>query len=166
MSKTLSLFGDEYSDATFSSCRKYRYDLIRTWDPNKKTVSFVCLNPSTADERENDPTVRRCITYAKDWGFGTFHMLNLFAFRATERKDMKAYPEPIGSENDKYILNIANESSLIICAWGADGNHLSRDKEVVRILHKFDLKCLAVTKDGHPGHPLYLKKDLVPIPYG
>ena len=90
------------TDAKFSACRKYRYALWRTWDESKPNVMIIGLNPSTADENENDPTITRCINFAKSWGYGGVCVTNLFAYCATVPSDMKASNDPIGSENDSW----------------------------------------------------------------
>lgn len=152
--------GTMASSATFSPCEQYRYLLSREWDLVKPAVAFIGLNPSTADETADDPTVRRCINYAKGWGFGALRMLNIFAFRATDPKVMKAEHYPVGPSNDLHIESVAREVSMIVCAWGGHGGHRCRDLDVIKLLSGFDLKCLSITKGGRPGHPLYLRKDL------
>ena len=98
----------------FSPCRRYRYTLWRAWDMfNPGYVMFIGLNPSTADEVQDDPTIRRCIGYAKEWGYGAFCMTNIFAFRATDPRVMKAQADPVGPENDKWLTE---------CAKGADSS--------------------------------------------
>lgn len=122
---------------------------------------FIGLNPSTADETEDDPTLRRCINYAKSWGYGGVCMTNLFAYRATEPSDMKNAKDPVGANNDKWLLKIAKDSSIVIAAWGNDGNFLNRSKSVVKKLPK--LHCLKLNKSGEPAHPLYQKANLQPV---
>lgn len=148
----------------FSTCRIYRYTLWREWVGGDGYAMFVGLNPSTADETQDDPTIRRCIAFAKAWGFAGLCMTNLFAFRATDPKDMKAAADPVGPENDAHLLDIAAEARVIVAAWGANGVHKARDIAVRARLPS--LHCLRLTKDGHPGHPLYLPKTLVPVPMG
>ena len=148
----------------FSPCRAYRYTLWREWFGGEGYAMFVGLNPSTADETKDDPTIRRCIAFAKAWGYSGLCMTNLFAFRATDPKDMKATADPVGPENDTHLLALAERACVIVAAWGANGTHKGRDTEVRRLLPP--LYCLALTKDGHPGHPLYLKKTLIPVPMG
>jgi hypothetical protein len=150
-----------FTGATWSPDRKHRYTLWRTWDTKKPYVMFIGLNPSTADEVSDDNTVRRCINYAKDWGYGALCMTNIFAYRATDPKVMKAQEDPVGEENDKSLIECAKDAGVIIAAWGTHGSYLGRNDEVIRLLGK--LYCLKKTKDGHPGHPLYLKKDLKPV---
>jgi hypothetical protein len=131
---------------------------------NHSYTMFVGLNPSTADESKDDPTIRRCVGYAKRWGYGALCMTNLFAYRATHRDVLKAYPSPIGPDNDRWLVEAAIKASVVVAAWGIDGLYLQRDQAVIRLLGK-KLVCLNKTKDGHPGHPLYLKKNLTPIPF-
>jgi len=157
---------DVAAGADFSPCRTWRYRLWRQWG-DAAPVMFLMLNPSTADETTNDPTVAKCQKWARAWGYGGLTVCNLFAFRATDPKDMKAASDPVGPENDAHILNQAVFSDLIVCAWGTDGDHLNRDKHVLAMLeeHGFPLTCLKVTKHGHPHHPLYLPDSTQPIPY-
>lgn len=124
-------------------------------------MMFVGLNPSTADETQDDPTIRRCIAFAKAWGYAGLCMTNLFAFRATDPKDMRAAAEPIGPANDEHLRTLADGAGVIVAAWGANGTHLGRDVAVRKMLPA--LHCLALTKGGHPGHPLYLRKTLTPV---
>jgi len=148
-----------------SPCRTYRYVLWREWDLiNPAYAMFIGLNPSTADEVEDDPTIRRCVDYAKRWGYGALCMTNLFAYRETDRELMKRHPSPVGKDNDRWLVETAKDASVVVAAWGTHGVHLRRDQAVIRLLGR-KLNCLGMTKDGHPGHPLYLKKTLTPIPF-
>lgn len=142
--------------ARLSECGRYRYELWRRWEDGPH-VLFVMLNPSTADATNDDPTIRKCIGYAKRWGFGALCVANLFAFRATDPKDMKRAADPVGRDNDATLKRLANDAGLIVAAWGAHGSHLGRDKAVLKMLPT--IKALHVTKDGSPGHPLYLRGD-------
>lgn len=150
--------------ADFSPCRRYRYCLHRLWREGMGYVAFVGLNPSTADETENDPTIRRCIAFAQAWGFGGMCMLNLFAYRATQPADMLAQADPVGPENDAYLLRMSLTADVMVAAWGVNGMHFGRDAEVRRLIPT-RLHCLRLTKDGHPGHPLYLPKTLRLVPW-
>lgn len=152
------------SGAIFSKCRKYRYVLRRVWDNKKNTVNFIGLNPSTANELDDDPTIRRCVNYAKAWDYGGIFMLNIFAFRATDPKIMQEARTPIGKLNDFYLKKCCNlMGSITIACWGVHGVYLGRNIEVRNLIPS--LLCLGKTKDGHPKHPLYLKKDLKPVRY-
>jgi hypothetical protein len=122
------------TDAKLSDCRKYRYALWRTWDESKSYAVFVGLNPSKADETEDDPTIIRCINFAKEWGYGGLRMTNLFAYRATEPNEMMSAQDPVGSENDIWLKNLAKDAGVIVAAWGNNGNYLGRSKEVLMML--------------------------------
>ena len=150
-------------NATFSDCRKYRYALSRTWDSKKKTVLFIGLNPSTADENIDDPTIRRCINYAQNWGYGSLLMVNLFAYRATIPTELKNVKNPIGNDNDLHITELLKKADLAVATWGNEGSLLNRDKDVKKIIP--NLMCLKINKSGQPAHPLYQKKDLKLIKY-
>jgi hypothetical protein len=127
-----------------------------------KLAAFIGLNPSTADETNDDPTIRRCIGYAKAWGCDGLLMLNLFAFRATDPKMMQAADDPVGPENDA-ALRQASGAEIVIAAWGVGGTFKGRDKVVRELVPA--LQYLRLTKDGHPAHPLYLPKNLTPQPW-
>ena len=149
-------------DARFSPCRQYRYILWRIWDESRPFVMFIGLNPSTANETENDPTINRCINYSKSWGYGGLYMANLFAFRATKPVDMKkAKDAAIGPDNDKWLVKIAKKADIVIAAWGNHGRYLNRSERVVKMLS--NLYYLKLNQSGEPAHPLYLKADLNPI---
>ena len=147
----------------FSKNRIYRYTLVRHLSNSKKTVFFLCLNPSTADEVNNDPTVTRCIGYARDWGFGKLLLGNIFAIRSTDPNLLYNVDNPIGYENDKWIKNMAKYSDLIIGAWGNHGKLNSRSSQILNLIS--NIHCLKKTKLGEPSHPLYLSKKLKPIPF-
>lgn len=123
---------------------------------------FIGLNPSTADETKDDPTIRRCRNFAKAWGYDALCMTNLFGYRATDPNEMKDQIGPLGKDNLPTIERLAKEAGVVIAAWGVHGTHLDQDKVVRALLT--DLQCLGKTKDGHPRHPLYLPKSATPIP--
>jgi hypothetical protein len=150
------------ANATLSKCRKYRYALWRTWDDSKSYAMFIGLNPSTADETTDDPTIRRCITFARTWGYGGLCMVNLFAYRATEPSNMKTAIDPIGPENDTWLKKLAKNAGVIIAAWGNDGIFLNRSSDVKLMLP--DLMCLKLNKSGEPVHPLYQPNNSMPTP--
>lgn len=161
-------------ETIFSPCRKYRYTLWRAWADDlfrNRTqagfVMFIGLNPSTADETLDDPTIRRCMDFTKRWGYLTLCMTNLFAWRATDHKMMKSAPFPVGETyyNDLYLFEMAAAASLIICAWGLDGKHLGRAEFVQARLMAVageKLHHLGLNDDGTPKHPLYLKATTLP----
>ncbi|MEX5727701.1 hypothetical protein Ga0609869_001054 [Rhodovulum iodosum] len=152
------LKGDAASEAVYSDCEAYRYLLTRVWDPAGRRALFVMLNPSTATEVQNDPTVERCERRARALGFGAFRVTNIFAYRATDPKLMRAAPDPVGPGNDAAIAQSAPWADQIVCAWGAHGAHLDRGPEVERLLRATGLPLfhLGLTKAGHPRHPLYI----------
>lgn len=113
---------------------------------------FIGLNPSTADETENDNTINRCINYAKDWGYGGLCMANLFAFCKKDPSKMKASENPVGIDNNGWLKRLSNNAGTVIAAWGNDGSYLGRSKEVMAMFP--DLKCLKINKSGEPAHPL------------
>lgn len=153
------LFGSKSAD--FSPCRNYRYALWRWWDESIPYAMFVGLNPSTADEIDDDRTITRCINFAKSWGYGGLCMTNLFALRTKHPKVMKAHNSPVGIENNKWLISLSKDAGIIIAAWGVDGIHMRRDEEVKAMIN--NLHCLEKTKEGHPKHPLYIKADTQPF---
>lgn len=149
---------DAASVAIYSDCEKYRYALTRTWDRSGKKALFVMLNPSTATEMQNDPTVERCERRSRTLGFGAFRVTNIFAWRDTDPRKMRAAPDPVGPENDDTILAGCDWADTIVCAWGTHGQHLNRGPKVETLLRgtQHPLFQLGLTKDGHPKHPLYI----------
>ncbi len=149
--------GDAPSVALYSDCLRYRYALTRTWGDGRR-VLFVMLNPSTATEIQNDPTVERCERRARALGFGAFRVTNIFAWRDTDPRKMRAATDPVGPENDAAILEGANWADQIVCAWGTHGAHLNRGAAVEALLRRSGcvLHHLGLSKDGHPKHPLYI----------
>lgn len=144
----------------FSEDRRYRYTLWRHWGATERPryLQVIGLNPSTADEVQDDPTIRRCIGFAKAWGYDALCMTNLFAFRATQPADMKAAADPIGPDNDWWLRECAAGAGLVLAAWGVHGDYLGRAAEVVRWFEgwEYPLHALGTTKGGHPRHPLYV----------
>jgi len=147
-------------DALISKDGLYRYWLTRIWRPVGPLVIFIGLNPSTADAEKDDPTIRRCINFAKDWKYRGLVMVNLFAFRATDPEEMKRAADPVGPENDGYI-KLMCASKTTVCCWGTHGHYRNRDNEVLALVE--DPKMMALSKYGFPRHPLYLRKSLTPI---
>lgn len=148
--------------AIFSPCRKYRFVLERHWKRVNGYALFVCLNPSTADENIDDPTIRRCIRFADSWGYGGMVMCNIFSLRSTDPKALyhQSLIEPI-SENYQYIELYSRNAEVTIAAWGVHGKLMGRGKRVLRDILK-NPHYLELTKHGYPKHPLYLKKTLTP----
>lgn len=177
--------GDAYvsSGADISGCGRYRYRLWREWrnensgkrwrwlgandgngEPLGEPLSclFVMLNPSTADGNEDDPTIRRCVGFAKRLGYDRLDVVNLFAWRATDPREvlsMTGDGDPIGPRNQEVIGFAAEDAGVIICAWGVHGSHIGQNETVLGWLEGRKVHALGLTKDGHPRHPLYLKSD-------
>jgi hypothetical protein len=148
------------SGATFDITNTYRYTLWRGWSIDHPQVTFIMLNPSTADAQRNDPTIRRCIEFAQRWGFGSLEVVNLFAYRAANPHALLNAKNPVGAENDQFLMRAVARSACVVAAWGTKGTLLDRDKPVLQLLaHWRNVKCLGLTREGHPRHPLYVKGD-------
>ncbi len=183
--------------AVISPCERYRYRLWREWrgsasDENWRSLTdddgqravdggghalgepkscvFVMLNPSTADGKQDDPTIRRCVAFAKRLKFDRLEVINLFAHRATNPKELLALnhdDDPVGPNNLRQVAAVLDGAGLIVCAWGAHGCHLGQDETMLGWLADCDAPVVALdlTKDGHPRHPLYLRSDAEPRPF-
>jgi hypothetical protein len=152
-----------FKHAILSPCERYRYSLIRDWSGGggRGQVCFVGLNPSTADADQDDPTIRRCVGFAKSWGFDSLRMVNLFAFRSTKPGVLASVRDPVGPDNDQHLRLAEQMCGLVVAAWGASvGGLLDRDTEVVRMFQS--MSVLRLTKHNHPSHPLYLPANLTP----
>lgn len=168
-------------ECTFSPCRTWRYTLWRESDngmwrcfPGRTSEPFLTvigLNPSIADETQNDNTISSCVDFARRWGFRRLCMLNIFAFRATDPRVMKAVDDPVGPDNDRTLLEITrtcqDRGGMILAAWGVHGDYRNRDDAVVALLAAQDIRlhCLRKTRHGFPKHPLRQARDVTPIPY-
>lgn len=187
----LSLFNpledsaDPTSGAVLSTCGLYRYALWRFWEGAHQTyahraVLFVCLNPSTADARQDDPTIRRCRRFAQDWGYPGMIMLNLFAYRATDPGVMRAFArtggDAVGPDNDAIVRSyLHHQSGMVVCAWGADGGFMGRNVQMEALIRSDFSRpdqqgesyahCLGKTKAGYPRHPLFVASSQLPQPY-
>lgn len=160
------------SGAILSPCGSFRYLLWRRWSKwhplLEGDMAFLMLNPSTADALKDDPTIRRCIGFAKREGCGGIKVVNLFAYRSPSPKDLLSAPDPVGPENNEYIIRQVYPGRPIILAWGSvDKKHGSRVDEVMGILHEngWNLWCLGTNSDGSPKHPLYLSRNCPIMPY-
>lgn len=158
---------DAPSVAIYSDCESYRYSLTRTWAPDGQRVLFVMLNPSTATEVQNDPTVERCERRARALGFGAFQVTNIFAWRDTDPRKMRAAIDPVGPDNDAAIMAGAVWADQIVTAWGTHGAHQSRGAHVEALLRGagHTLYHLGLSKHGHPKHPLYIAYSRQPEPW-
>lgn len=154
------------NNCIFSLSRQYRYTLIHQWEEDaQRTLAVIGLNPSTADEQQLDPTLKKIRGFATRWGYGKFVMLNLFAYRATQPADMKKVVNPIGLENDqwiKYVIRSYNVDKVLL-GWGTHGVHMGRDREVLKLTADQDTIALAVNANGTPKHPLYVPYDTEPF---
>lgn len=154
--------------AIFDEHKKYRYSLITEWDEGKGKVFFILLNPSLADGKVDDNTTKRCIHFAKKYGYGSLEIVNLFVYIATNYSELKVLDknEAIGSENYNYLIRAINSADNIIVAWGENGTIHQRHKEIEQLIDGYDVDCLGVpTREGHPRHPLCLRNDVELVPY-
>jgi hypothetical protein len=143
--------------ALFSPDRDYRYLLWRTWDALLPVVLWILLNPSTADERILDPTLRRVVAFSRAWGFGGAVVANAFGLRSTDPERLREVEDPIGIDNDATILAAAARAGRVVVGWGVHAGLRHRDEDLRRLLRPVaDLWALKLTKDGVPGHPLYV----------
>jgi hypothetical protein len=150
--------------AMFSDCRTYRYTLWRMWDEDGPKLNVIGLNPSVADETVDDPTIRRCIGFAKSWGYGGLVMTNLFAYRSTDPKGLLTVDDPVGPKNDD-ILEFWARAGIPLLAWGAHPLAGTRAKRLLKKLEYLELSCLGLTKSGAPRHPLYVPKTQPPVAF-
>ncbi len=150
------------TSAVLSDDGAYRYYLSRVWEDSAEKLVFVMLNPSTADAEADDPTIRKCIGFARRFGFGGIEVVNLFAYRATKPEALRdPDADPVGPDNDHYLRNVCR-NRFVVCAWGALGRvYYARVQEVLRLLEDVSAVAvsLALTKHGHPQHPLMLAYD-------
>jgi hypothetical protein len=157
--------------ATISPCGLFRYDLTRVWNPDRERVAFCMLNPSTADGTQDDPTIRRCVGFADAWGYGGLVVVNLFALRATDPKELTKTADPVGPDNDRFIERHA-AGNVVVAAWGANPSKFrrpllrNRPAAVIDIVSGYGLwRHLGLTADKHPRHPLYLPRESKPQPF-
>ena len=138
----------------------YRYTLLRRWNESEPNVLIIALNPSTATAINDDPTVRRCIAYARSWGFGSVTIGNLFAYRATDPQRLFRARDPVGPKKDEFLRAMAAKASIVVSAWGNRGVYLGRAEVVQAMFPR--LHCMRLTRERQPGHPLFLPKSLQP----
>lgn len=155
--------------AIFDPSHRYRYCLTRSWPgPNPShQVTFIMLNPSQANADQDDPTIRACSQFARRWGYHQLSIVNLFAYRTPQPKTLQQASDPIGPDNDYYLLQAAESAHKVILAWGNWGTFLKRDQTVVKLLssHHHKLHCLMRNNSGQPRHPLYIKRTIQPKPW-
>ena len=147
------------TSAELSTDQTYRYQLGRFWSGLGAVATFIMLNPSTADAHVDDPTIRRCIGFAKSWGCGGLRVVNLYALRSTDPRNLWTHPDPVGPDNDICLgataMQTSGSGAPLVAAWGAHAK-ADRVKQVLEILQGQRLQCLGVTKSGAPRHPLYI----------
>jgi hypothetical protein len=150
---------DSKNGAVFSPDMMYRYVLWRRWEKGPSRLVVIGLNPSTADSTKDDPTIRRCIGFAKREGLAGLIMLNLFAYRSTDPKALATVADPVGPRNNHFLIQgtLASVHTLTVGAWGANKFAQARAKECTRMLAP--LLCFGTTKSGAPVHPLYQRLD-------
>lgn len=148
----------EYATATFNALRTHRYQLTRIWDRDVPPVVFLMLNPSTASAFEVDPTITRCLSFARRERAGGLVVVNLFALRSTDPAVLAAHPNAVGHSNDRFLFEAVQDAAVVIAGWGVHGQLNGRDREVAALLaeHGVDLKCLGRNQGGSPKHPLYV----------
>ena len=153
------------STARIDPTGRYRYSLTRSWDDTLPRACFCLLNPSTADATTDDPTLRRCLGFARRWGCGGVEIVNLFALRATDPRDLRRAADPVGPRNDAAIVRAATRAELLVAAWGNHGALHDRAKAVLAALARTStVHTLGLTKLGHPRHPLYTPSDTTLTP--
>lgn len=152
------------STAVLSTNGLYRYRLTRRWGTSKLIAAFIMLNPSTADAQVDDPTIRRCMGFARSWGYDGIHVVNLFALRSPNPEDLRdnleAGIDPVGPDNDRHVSEVCGRTAKCIAAWGAHPFARDRARAVMALKGVGSVvECLGTTKDGSPRHPLYVRAD-------
>ncbi len=160
-----SLFMD--NEATLSECRRFRYSLRRTWDRERPRLGWIMLNPSTADETEDDPTIRRCIGFADRWGFGGIEVCNVFPIRSTDPSILNDFDvrNDHQHENRDAIRSLVVRCHSVMFAWGSNKHATLTASRHVVLCRIHRAWCLDRTKEGHPKHPLYVRGDQWPLIY-
>ena len=153
--------------AVFDQTRQYRYRLGRRWQLGGSSVAFVMLNPSQADASRDDPTLRACMQFAQRWEYAALCVVNLFGYRTPHPKELMQTEEPIGDENDHYLLQAVEEAERVVLAWGNWGSLAGRDRTILQLLRPYQAKltCLQINRSGQPRHPLYIKRSVLPQRY-
>lgn len=159
--------GDAASEAIYSDCETYRYALTREWGKGPRLL-WVMLNPSTASELANDPTVERCERRSRGLGYGGFRVVNLFALRATDPRRLRQVADPVGPQNGAALVEAADWADAILCGWGRDGALFGQDRAVMPLLRQSGKAIchLGLTQAGQPKHPLYIGYAVQPMPWG
>lgn len=168
---------DPISAAKISSCGRYRYRLQRIWDPGAPWCAWVMLNPSTADATKDDATIRKCVGFSKRWGFGGIVVVNCFAYRTADPKDLTRVLDPYGPENDQALAEVGDPRvGMVVAAWGTRARWGRGENEVRGDTRTLDaltsqpgveekIHALRITKEGFPQHPLYVPYTARPVRY-
>lgn len=155
---------DELSSgsAQFDPTGTYRYSLHRSWVATRPNVVFIMLNPSRANAEQDDPTLRVCTRFARCWQCGSLTVVNLFAYQTPHPRLLRTVAEPVGPENDRYLLAAVQQAERVVLAWGNEGSLWGRDRAVLDLLQSYRQKffCLSRNRTGQPRHPLYLRRDV------
>lgn len=160
-----------WSTALISPDGVYRYRLRRQWDYSGTLCCWVMLNPSTADASTDDPTIRRCIAFSRGWGYGGIVVVNLYGLRSMNPRQLRVHHDPVGPDNDAHIAELVRESEMVMCAWGAHPVAQRRDRtgKVIKLIRRCkacpEVRCLGLTQDGAPRHPLYVRSDVSSMPF-
>jgi len=152
--------------ASFSRCQRYRYQLRRRWAGGEGQCVFIGLNPSTADASVDDPTIRRCMGFAQDWGFNELIMVNLFAYRTPHPAILKQCDDPVGSGNRRALRRAVDGAQRIVVAWGNHGTHLDQASRFAGIWAAHSVHCFGLSKNRQPLHPLYQRRRATLKRYG
>lgn len=165
MKKEISSF--KIMNAGFiSKCQKFRHYLTRKIDvDNDLVLTFIMLNPSTADEKKDDPTLRKCMGFCERLGYGNLIVVNLFDYRATDPKQLKIVSTPCSEKNMDFVKAASEVADKVICAWGVNGTLYKQNEKVLKVLAKkgIPVHALDITKHGHPKHPLYISYEKTPV---
>lgn len=154
-------------NAVMDETGHYRYQFSCQWGTQGRFITFIMLNPSVGNQQQPDPTLRKCINYAKNWGYDGIKVANLFAYVSTDPQRLTSVVDPVGPDNDRHLLEMIQGVDRIVLAWGKmlpKSFVQPRIQEVLYLLRERDSYCLEKTKCGSfPKHPLFLKADLTPI---
>lgn len=151
------------SGAVFDLSGRYRYFLWRRWEAGLPVVGFVMLNPNSADAERADPTIRRCVGFARGWGYGGIVAVNVFALRAASPSELRQVADPRGPENDGFVELAARLSDLVVAAWGNHADSVACGS--VCALLPSGTRCLGLTKRNQPRHPLYVRGSSTTVPF-
>lgn len=153
--------------AVFDETGRYRYQLGRRWRPDGPAVAFVMLNPSQADATRDDPTLRACLQFAQRWDYASLSVVNLFGYRTPHPTTLKTAVDPVGPENDEYLLKAILAAQRVVLAWGNWGSLQGRDRTILTLLrpHQAKLSCLKINRSGQPRHPLYISRNQPLTPF-